>query len=201
MSAPEPQFRGPIPIESKAARDLIYIRKTMERAAAFTAVPGWGVVTVGTVGTLAAAAAAGMTSTDAWIGTWILAALVAGVIGIWTMARKSKALGTSLASAPGRRFVSALLPPMLAGALITVVVHNAGNHPMLPGIWLLLYGAGIVGGGTNSVRIVPVMGLSFMVLGAIALFGPPALGTLFMGIGFGGFHLAFGVIIARRHGG
>lgn len=173
----------------------------MERAAAFTAVPGWGVVAVGMVGVAATLAAFRAVSTDAWLGTWIVAALLAGTTGVWTMVRKSRALGTSLTSAPGRRFVSALLPPMLAGGLITVVVHNAGNHSMLPGIWLLLYGAGIVGGGTNSVRIVPVMGLSFMVLGAVALFAPSALGTVFMGVGFGGFHLVFGTIIARRHGG
>jgi hypothetical protein len=90
---------------------------------------------------------------------------------------------------------------MVAGGLVTVVVHDAGMGDLLPGLWLLLYGAGIVSGGTNSVRVVPVMGLSFMTLGVIALFGPAALGTIFMGVGFGAFHILFGSIIARRYGG
>jgi hypothetical protein len=40
-----------------------------------------------------------------------------------------------------------------------------------------------------------------MTLGVIALFGPAALGTIFMGVGFGAFHILFGSIIARRYGG
>jgi hypothetical protein len=203
MSVPEPQheFRGPVPIESKAARDLTYIRRTMERAASFTAVPGWGVVGMGAVGLVSAVAAARAPSPDRWLGIWIAAAGVAAIIGIWTMFQKARTLGISLASAPGRRFVSGLLPPMVAGGLVTVVVHDAGMGDLLPGLWLLLYGAGIVSGGTNSVRVVPVMGLSFMTLGVIALFGPAALGTIFMGVGFGAFHILFGSIIARRYGG
>jgi hypothetical protein len=203
MSAPEPHhpLPRPIPIESKAARDLTYIRRTMERAASFTAVPGWGVVGMGTVGFVAALAATKASSAGVWLWIWIAAAVVAAFIGVWTMVGKSNSMGTPLRSAPGRRFVSGLLPPMVAGGLITVVIRSAGMEPLLPGLWLLLYGAGIVSGGTNSVRVVPVMGLSFMVLGTVALFGPASWGTVFMGIGFGGLHVVFGAIIARRHGG
>ena len=52
-----------------------------------------------------------------------------------------------------------------------------------------------------SVRIVPIMGASFMALGGAALFAPHALGRPFMLLGFGGLHLLYGVLIARWHGG
>jgi hypothetical protein len=73
--------------------------------------------------------------------------------------------------------------------------------PLLPGSWLLLYGAAVVSAGTYSVRSVPVMGAAFMILGAAALVAPATWSTAFMMAGFGGLHIAFGIWIARRHGG
>jgi heme/copper-type cytochrome/quinol oxidase subunit 3 len=40
-----------------------------------------------------------------------------------------------------------------------------------------------------------------MLLGALALFSPPAWTNYFMAIGFGGLHLLFGAIIVRKYGG
>ena len=117
------------------------------------------------------------------------------------MAAKARRAGTTVFSYSGRRFVLSYVPPLLVGALLTGVLVRAGLWSALPGTWLLLYGTGVVTGGAFSVRVVPLMGLCFMALGAAALFGPPTWGNAFMAAGFGALHIVFGLIIARRYGG
>ena len=204
MSSPFPKREAqaePAPIEQKAAANLHYIRQTMERATSFTAVPGWGGVGMG-IAAFAAAFVAGLTSTpQAWMLTWLAAAGIAMGIGAWTMNRKATLVNMPLRSAPARRFVMSLLPSMIAAAVISVALYSSGRVEFLPGLWLLLYGAGVVSGGTYSVRVVPIMGLCFMFLGAAAVFAPFEVGKWLMVAGFGGLHVTFGWIIARRYGG
>ena len=71
---------------------------------------------------------------------------------------------------------------------------------LLPGTWLLLYGAGVVTGGAFSVRAVPAMGAAFMLLGGVAL-ALPGSGMAMMAAGFGVVHMIFGIVVARRYGG
>jgi hypothetical protein len=123
------------------------------------------------------------------------------MVGTVSMVGKARAVGESMRSASGRRFVLSLLPSMIAGGISSVALYRTGHVALLPGLWMLLYGAGIVSGGTYSVRVVPVMGLCFMILGTLTLFTPFETGQLLMAAGFGGIHIVFGCIIARRHGG
>jgi hypothetical protein len=181
--------------------NLSFIRHTMERATAFTAVPGWGGVAMGAVALVAAAAAETRLTPAEWLAIWLGASVVALTIGGWSMVRKARHAGTTVFSYPGRRFVLSYVPPIAVGALLTVALVRAGLYQALPGTWLLLYGTGVVTGGAFSVRVVPLMGLCFMALGALALLGPAAWGNLLMAIGFGGLHIGFGWIIARRYGG
>ena len=44
-------------------------------------------------------------------------------------------------------------------------------------------------------------GLGLLSLGGVALFSPASWADLMMALGFGGLHVAFGVIIARKYGG
>jgi hypothetical protein len=198
---PTPQEAGAPTLHARAMDNLSFIRSTMERATAFTAVPGWGGVAMG-VTALAAVALAGTRTTEAeWLAVWLGASALALTIGGWSMAVKARRAGTSVFSYSGRRFVLSYVPPLAVGGLLTLVLVRAGLYSALPGTWLLLYGTGVVTGGAFSVRVVPIMGLCFMALGALALVAPPGWGDWLMALGFGGLHLIFGLIIARRYGG
>jgi len=106
-----------------------------------------------------------------------------------------------LLSGPGRKFVLSFSPPMLVGALLTIVLYRAGLVGAIPGMWLLLYGTAVVAGGAFSVKVVPVMGICFMLAGTLAVFAPPTWNDWIMAAAFGGLHIGFGIPIARRHGG
>jgi hypothetical protein len=197
---PKPDVRPEPALHARAMDNLSFIRSTMERATAFTAVPGWGGVAMGTTALAATLLAHGRRPAE-WLGVWLAASALALSIGGWTMALKARRGGTSVLSYSGRRFVLSYVPPLAVGALLTLVLVRAGLYGALPGTWLLLYGTGVVTGGAFSVRVVPLMGFCFMALGAIALLLPPVWGQWLMAAGFGGLHIVFGLIIARRYGG
>jgi len=198
----------PLPIHGQAIEDLRYIRSTMERAGAFTAISGWGLVMAGVSALGAAFLAARQPTREAWLGTWLAEALLALVLSLWASSRKARAALIPLLNGPGRMFVFAFTVPMVVGALLTIASAGATAASLgapldgrLAAIWLLLYGAGIATGGAFSVRIVPTMGLVFVLLGAAALFSPVGWGNAYLAAGFGGLHIVFGVMIARQHGG
>ena len=191
----------PTPLPARAADNIRFIRDTMERASRFTAVPGTGVAAMGATALVAAALSLLTKTSEQWLGVWLAEACLAVAIGVWTMARKARRTQTDLFSGPARRFLLGLTPPLGAAAILTLALERMGQFTLLPGIWLLLYGASIAVAGTLSIRIVQVMGVLFMALGAASFIAPPQYGDAFMAAGFGGLHIVFGVIIARKHGG
>ncbi len=195
-----PQKEEPPALHDRAMDNLKYIRETMERATAFTGISGWGQVAIG-VTAIASSLISAQKSFSSWLAIWCAEAVVALLIAGWSMDRKSRAAKMPLLSGPGRKVAFSLSPPIFAGGILTVVLYRAGLTNAIPGLWLLLYGTGVVTGGMFSVSVVPIMGLCFMALGAAAFLAPASFANWFMAAGFGGLHIVFGVIIARRYGG
>ena len=193
--------RQPIPIDARAADHLRYIRETMERAAEFTAVPGWGGIAMGITALAAAFFASRQTTPRAWLAVWLVEAFVAVSIAAPAAATKAHRANSRLFSGPGRKFLLSFAPPIAVGGLLTFILFHAGVAAAIPGVWLLLYGTAVVTGGAFSVRVVPVMGLCLMALGAAALFAPAAWGDAFMAAGFGMLQIFFGAWIAKYYGG
>jgi predicted membrane channel-forming protein YqfA (hemolysin III family) len=196
--APGPQ---PIALHDRAMDNLRFIRETMEKSGSFTHVSGIGGVLMGLVA-LAASVAAWRTDSDVvWLGMWLGAAVISLALATFMMARKSRLEGVKLLSGPGRKFTWNMIPPLAAGAVLTAALVRMGSMDLLPGMWLLLYGTGVVTAGSYSVRPVPVMGAAFMLLGGAALLSPATWGNAYMAAGFGGLHIAFGILIWRNYGG
>lgn len=191
----------PAPIRDHALSNLRYIREAMERASAFTSIPGWGGVGVGVTAIIAAVLAGRAGLSRTWMLIWLGEAVVAAVIAGVAMIRKAARSNVSFRGTPARRFFISYFAPIVAGAVLTIFLARHGFHAALPPAWLLLYGASFISSGAYSIPTVPVMGVCFMLLGIAACFVPFALANALLGAGFGGLHVVFGWVIARRYGG
>ncbi len=198
---PRYRFAGARPTAPAALEELRFIRQTLERSSSFTAVSGWGLVALGVTALPAAWLAQRQTSQAIWLASWLGEALVAVTIGVATTYKKPQRAGLPMTSGPGRRFVLSFLPPAVAAALLTPVMFHLGMMQLLPALWLLLCGASVISAGAFSVPALPVMGVCFMLAGVVALCLPGGWGNGMVAAGFGGLHLVFGTVIARRYGG
>ncbi len=191
----------PVNIGERAFDNLRFIRETMERSAAFTAVPGYGGALMGATALGAAIVAASQSTIRFWLITRLAEAILALAIGIFAVWQKAKNSGDSLISAPARKFAFAFAPPLIGGFLLTALFYKNDWFENLPAVWLTLYGVAVVTGGAYSVKAVPTMGWLFIALGAAAIFAPVTYGDWLMALGFGALHIVFGIIIGRRFGG
>lgn len=191
----------PVSIHHHAADNLRFIRATLEQAGSFTAVPGIGGVVMGLTALLASVVASMQPTPHGWFMVWVAEAVIAFLIGSVAMLYKARGSGAVLYSVPGRRFAVALFPGLIAGGLLTMVLYREQRFDLLPGTWLLLYGAASAAGGALSVRAIPVMGFSFIALGGLAFVTPASWGNGLLAAGFGAAHIITGIIIARNHGG
>jgi hypothetical protein len=188
-------------LADRAEDNLRFIRETMERAGSFTAVSGWGQVAIGVTALVAAWLSARTASPDRWLAVWLGEAAVAVAIAMATTTWKARDARVPIISGPARKFALSFVPPMVVGAILTLVLVQHSEYALLPAVWMLLYGAAVVSAGTFSVRIVPVMGACFMLCGAVALAWPSSPRNALMAASFGAMHIVFGTLIARRHGG
>ena len=123
---------------------LQFIRHTMESATSFTAVPGWGTVILGLTALTAAFFARTVDSQVTWVLLWLGEAVLAGVISLIAMVKKTGSLAKLAASIPARKCALSLVPPLAAGAVLTLVMMEQRLYAVLPGLWLMLYGVAVV---------------------------------------------------------
>jgi hypothetical protein len=196
-----PRPSNPPEMQARAMDNLRFIRETMEAAGTFTAVSGWGQVVIGVTAVAAALIGSRFAGSSEWVLIWAAEAILALFVSVWFMYNKAKSASLPLLTGSARKLLFSFSPVFAVGMLVTGALMQRGLYALLPGIWMTLYGTAVVAAGAFSVRIVPVMGAAFILVGGVALFAPTAWSTALMIVGFGLLHVVFGFVIARRHGG
>lgn len=194
---------GPPPprLADRAADNLRFIRSAMESSSRFTDVSGVGMLLIGVSAVAAALVAAAQPSAGAAVLVWEAEAVIAVTLGLLGTLHKARGRRQRLLAAPARKFALGLAPPLVAGGVLTIVLQRAGLLEFLPGMWLVVYGAAVAAAGAFSVRVLPALGCCFMAVGVAVFLAPSAWAWWLLGLGFGGLHIVFGAIIARRYGG
>jgi hypothetical protein len=186
----------------------------MEGASAFTDVSGRALIVIGGVALVVAFLADRQPTLERWLSLWISAAVFSSAFSLAMMHRKMRqrqGSGPSL-SVPARKFLLAFWPSVAAGAVITAaivgrlgagnaIVDRAAATSLLAGVWLLLFGVGVMAAGAFSVRAVPLLGGVFLALGVLSLIVPGLSADLWLAAGFGVAHIVAGIHIVRSHGG
>ena len=191
---PEAGGSNTVALDSHALGTLQYIRASID-AAGLLAVPGSAGIAMGAIGITATVLASLKALAPYWLEVWLIAGLVAIAFGTALMTHQLVIHGTVLYRGPLRKFLMCLCPPLLVGAVLTWQLWLRAEFTLIPGIWLLMYGCAVMAASTLTRRALAVMGALLAVLGVIALQVPVSFQNAMLGLGFGGLHLLFGILI------
>ncbi len=191
---PKSNGRNTVALDTHALGTLQYIRASID-AAGLLAVPGSAGIAMGAVGILTALLVSLKPLAAYWLQVWLIAGLVAIAFGTALMVHQVLTRGTALYRGPLRKFLMCLCPPLLVGALLTWQLWLRADFTLIPGIWLLMYGCAVMAASTLTRRALAVMGALLALLGIIALQVPVNFQNAVLGLGFGGLHLFFGILI------
>lgn len=190
-----------VDLREQASDNLRFIRGAMERAGRVSTASGIGAMAMGAVALLAMAVASARAGLEAQLAVWIAAAFAALLAGALGSVHKARRNNLPLLGDPGRRFLLCLIPPLLVGVVLTTSLWGTPQSALLPGLWMMLYGAGVLAAGTYAAPPVMHMGVVFLVAGLFTHALPAAWSNVLLGVVFGGAHLGFGFQVYRHHGG
>ena len=198
-------------------RDIAEISSIMERSTKFISLSGFAGIGAGTVALAGAWVAGGMISADGVVLGYTATAadlepdtrislVLLGVVVLalalaiaWFFSRRIMRKHAEPVHGPVmRQLVLSFGVPILAGALMTLLLFYHGPlWPVVPSM-LLFYGLGIFSAGSFTFGEVKILGMIQILLGlTAALF--PEFGLYFWATGFGVLHIVYGVLFFRKY--
>ena len=194
----------------EAREHLRVIRQTMERSTKYSTLSGLSGVLIGLtaiIGVLISqriimAAPHPERKIQLLLGAlWLAVLAVAVSIEFVCNKRRAARIGKRVASPLGAHIIVAALPSFIAATVLTAffLIHQQ-LFSSVWGVWMLCYGLAICAVGLFSVRPVTYLGAAFVLAGAVTLLLPNQIHLFMMALTFGGFHIVYGVLMARKHG-
>ncbi len=177
----------------EAEQTLTLIRGLMERSTRYTNLSGHAGIAAG-VSTLVGCALRMWFNTP-FLSTWIGVLIAATAASVYYTAAMARANGEPPWSRQAQTVALAFTPAFVAGLVLTAVLAQVGQAPLLPGVWMLLWGVGALAMSLFTPRAFCLLGVAFMAAGSFTLLTRPANDVLTMGLSFGGIHLAYGTIL------
>ena len=189
-------------------QDLKVIRKAIELSSRYTNITARGYFFTGVVAAIGAwrtylflgrekiANMVLITLADLKILTLIWSLVFVAAIAIvlffsWWKARKNQVSAWNSLSA---RMLFSQIPLIFVAGILTIAMGLKGYYPIIPGVWLSLYGVVLYSFSYYTGMSQKIEGWLFMGLGSVALFVSGPVAILLLGAGFGGIHIASGLV-------
>lgn len=189
-------------------QDLKVIRQAMDVSSRYTNITARGYLSSGLCGFL------GTVGTYLYLGhakatdlSRITAADLPGLFAIWASVflvavgsvmffswRKARKNGIRVWNSLASRMFLSQVPLILATGVFTFAMALKGYYPLIPGLWLTIYGVILYSFSYFTGPGHKWEALTFMLFGIGALFGDGLLGLFLLGLGFGGIHIASGAV-------
>jgi len=194
---------------TQAAEHLRVIRELMERPIRSTTRSGLSGIIAGLLA-LAGCAATWAIAPDfdgraappvavgfIWLGVFVLAV----ALDLFISWRRTRELGRAFWTRTTRQTALAIAPAFLLGGLSTYFYANGNAWYYIPPSWMLYYGLAAWSIGMFSIAEVKLLGAAFIIAGVICFFNFHDHPVAALAATFGGFHLIYGVVVWKRHGG
>ena len=187
----------------EAFESLETIRTILERSTLFTHIAPGGLFFGGAI-SLAASVVGWVfqwhpvTSPFGFLALWFLAFLLALAAGLGISARRAHQQGEEFWSRKLQFVLSGFLPSFVAAAILTPIFVSIGHPEFCPGLWLVLYGLGILAVGVVLDWEFRAAAWCFLIAGTITLYWLRQNPHLALGTTFGGLHLTLGVFRLYR---
>ena len=188
-----------------ALDQLDHIHDQLTKAEVYRGFRVPAVALVGCVGLLAAAAQPWIVPTDVSAFVWYWSAVgAAGVlVGFGAAIRSYLFREDDFERRRTRRVMGQFLPCVLAGGMLTAALGRADAFvPLLPGVWAVVFGLGVVAVRPHLPPAVGLVGVAYVLAGGLLLaWRPDELSGWYVGGVFGVGHLVTAFVLWQATGG